>query len=477
MLRQRQENSNSDRYISCRSLERQKMIEKYQVTEDNQAINSPLQIVDQKNYFQNKYLSLLRKQLFETDKKIIENKQINTSQSKKNYTLSRKQKKLQANLTNSKTQEFSKNNDNDILGGVTKKLNFNDSSIDNFYENYSEKTKNLVNLQFNDIYPSNKILSKEPFKILDAPSLRDDFYLHLLDWSCKNLLAVGLEKSIYVWNGLDNSVEQLTNLGNDQICSLVWTKDGEKLIFGTNSGEVQIFDIVKNKKIYSYKNHKERVGVITTLNNNVISSGSQDFDILNYDLRDKKIISKFLAHNQEVCGLKWSNDEQTLASGGNDNKIYLWNINKNIHLHKFSEHKSAVKALGWSPLKSGLLASGGGTQDKCLKLWNTNTLKLEESIDTQSQVCNLIFSKNSHELVTTHGYSDNLIIVWKYPKLEATSILKGHRERVVFLSLSPDSRCIVTGAGDETVRFWEVFDSDNPYDEKIVDLLGKDVVR
>jgi cell division cycle 20-like protein 1 (cofactor of APC complex) len=174
--------------------------------------------------------------------------------------------------------------------------------------------------------------------------------------------------------------------------------------------------------------------------------------------------------------LKWSPDELTLASGGNDNKVFLWSQRKGNSLHKFSGHKSAVKALGWSPLKNGLLATGGGTQDRCLKLWNTYSLKLEENIDTKSQVCNLVFSRNSHELVTTHGYSDNLIIVWKYPSLEATSVLKGHRERVVFLSLSPDSRYIVTGAGDETVRFWEVFDSEQ--NESISgNFLGRDILR
>ena len=193
-------------------------------------------------------------------------------------------------------------------------------------------------------------------------------------------------------------------------------------------------------------------------------------------MRESKFISKFLGHNQEVCGLKWSHDDQTLASGGNDNKIFLWNFHKNCFLHKFGGHKSAVKALGWSPFKSGLLASGGGTQDRCLKFWNTNLLKQEESIDTKSQVCNLVFSRNSHELVTTHGYSDNLIIVWKYPFLEATSVLKGHRERVVFLSISPDSRYIVTGAGDETVRFWEVFDTDFNKDPKL-NFLEKDIIR
>lgn len=34
-----------------------------------------------------------------------------------------------------------------------------------------------------------------------------------------------------------------------------------------------------------------------------------------------------------------------------------------------------------------------------------------------SQVCNLVWSKNVNELVSTHGYSQNQIIVWKYPTM------------------------------------------------------------
>jgi cell division cycle 20-like protein 1 (cofactor of APC complex) len=72
---------------------------------------------------------------------------------------------------------------------------------------------------------------------------------------------------------------------------------------------------------------------------------------------------------------------------------------------RFDHHEAAVKAIAWSPHKHGLLASGGGTQDKTIKFWNTLKLENIDSIDTGSQVCNLLFSKNANELVSTHGYS------------------------------------------------------------------------
>lgn len=35
--------------------------------------------------------------------------------------------------------------------------------------------------------------------------------------------------------------------------------------------------------------------------------------------------------------------------------------------------------------------------------------------------------------------------------------LSGHTFRVLYLAMSPDGKTIVTGAGDETLRFWNVF--------------------
>jgi len=156
---------------------------------------------------------------------------------------------------------------------------------------------------------------------------------------------------------------------------------------------------------------------------------------------------------------------------------------------RFSEHQAAVKAIAWSPHQHGLLVSGGGTADRCIRFWNTTTGQSLQCIDTGSQVgrggavgegwhtcwryectssrqagllcdlwslplrfwkravcfhfilgppqlthsspcchlpprlfpqvCNLSWSKNVNELVSTHGYSQNQIIVWRYPTMQA----------------------------------------------------------
>ena len=68
-----------------------------------------------------------------------------------------------------------------------------------------------------------------------------------------------------------------------------------------------------------------------------------------------------------------------------------------------------------------------------------------------------MFSKTVNELVSTHGYSQNQVTIWKYPDMTKITSLSGHSFRVLYLAMSPDGKTIVTGAGDETLRFWNVF--------------------
>ena len=118
------------------------------------------------------------------------------------------------------------------------------------------------------------------------------------------------------------------------------------------------------------------------------------------------------------------------------------------------------------------MASGGGTADRHIRFWNTLTGQPLHHMDTGSQVCNLAWSKNSNELISTHGYSQNQIVVWKYPKISQIANLTGHTFRVLYLAMSPDGQNIVTGAGDETLRFWTVFNKGRTRQENGINTLS-----
>ena len=302
-----------------------------------------------------------------------------------------------------------------------------------------------------------RAVSKVPFKVLDAPDLADDFYLNLVDWGGSNILGVGLGSCVYMWNSASGRVTKLCDLQDDIVTSVSWIQRGTHVSIGTNKGFVQIWDAEKQRRLRTMTGHTARVGALAW-NDHILTSGSRDRLIYHRDVRQPaQYLRKLIGHKQEVCGLRWNTDDGQLASGGNDNKLMVWDKLSQTPLYKFSEHTAAVKAIAWSPHQHNLLASGGGTADRRIKFWNTSTGQCIQELDTGSQVCNLAWSKNSNELVSTHGYSQNQIVVWKYPSMTQVASLTGHTYRVLYLAMSPDGQTVVTGAGDETLRFWKCF--------------------
>jgi cell division cycle protein 20 (cofactor of APC complex) len=205
---------------------------------------------------------------------------------------------------------------------------------------------------------------------------------------------------------------------------------------------------------------------ITSLawNKHILSSGSRDTTIVHHDVRiQNHVTAKLMAHKQEVCGLAWSHDGKTLASGGNDNLLCLWDASISDSKYAetprsiLTEHQAAVKALAWCPFERNVLASGGGTADRCIKFWNASSGALLNSVDTGSQVCSLVWSQTDKELLSSHGYSENQLCLWKYPSMVRVKELTGHTARVLHMAASPNGQTVVSAAADETLRFWNVF--------------------
>ncbi|KAI0461217.1 hypothetical protein LJB42_001234 [Komagataella kurtzmanii] len=305
-----------------------------------------------------------------------------------------------------------------------------------------------------------RAISKVAYRVLDAPELADDYYLNLVDWGAQDILAVGLGSSVYLWDAASGSVSRLCELSpREAVTSVSWIQAGTHLAVGTQSGLVEIWDATTSKCTRSMTGHSARTSALSW-NRHVLSSGSRDRSILHRDVRAAAhYTSRIVEHRQEVCGLRWNVDENKLASGSNDNRMMVWDaLRVDQPLMKVEEHTAAVKALAWSPHQRGILASGGGTADRRIKVWNTLTGSKLHDVDTGSQVCNLLWSRNSNELVSTHGYSRNQVVIWKYPQMKQLASLTGHTYRVLYLSMSPDGTTVVTGAGDETLRFWNCFE-------------------
>ncbi|XP_051867068.1 cell division cycle protein 20 homolog [Pristis pectinata] len=303
-----------------------------------------------------------------------------------------------------------------------------------------------------------------PERILDAPEIRNDYYLNLIDWSSLNYLAVGLGNNVYLWHAESGDILPLVQLEGqeDYIASVSWIKEGNYLAVGTRNGEVQVWDVERQKRLRNMVSHTVRVGSLSW-SSYILSSGCRMGQIHHHDVRvAQHHVATLTGHTQEVCGLKWSPDGRYLASGGNDNILNIWpsitgNDAECQPLHTFTLHQGAVKAVAWCPWQANILASGGGTSDRFIRLWNVNSGSCLNAVDTRSQVCSIIWSTEYKEMVSGHGFSQNQLVIWKYPNLTKVAELKGHQARVLDLTLSPDGTTVCSVAADETIRIWKCF--------------------
>lgn len=312
--------------------------------------------------------------------------------------------------------------------------------------------------------PVQRFISRNPERVLDAPGIRDDFYLNLLDWAPDNKLAIALGRTVYVWDATTMSADLLWESPDESkyISSIKYSKD-RTVAIGLNDGSIGVLDSCTGQKIRTLRHQRgtnENRIMSLAWNSNILSNGSENGTIWQHDIRvPQHNVFQLNGHSDGVLGLAYKNTSgYTLASGSKDHLINIWDCRMNTPQYTFDAHTAAVKALAWCPWQPNLLATGGGRQDRKIHFWNTTTGTRVNSVDSESQVSSIHWSKDSKELVSCHGLPHCNMIVWSYPAMQALANIEDNGARILGSSLAPDGQTLVTCAADENLKFWRIFD-------------------
>nr|XP_025874478.1 cell division cycle protein 20 homolog B isoform X3 [Vulpes vulpes] len=256
----------------------------------------------------------------------------------------------------------------------------------------------------------------QPEVKIHLSGLRNDYYLNILDWNFRNLVAVALGSSVFIWTGENNVIENIDlSLNCNYISSVSWIKDGNCLAVGTSEGEVQLWDMVTKKRLRNMLGHLSVVGALSW-NHCILSSGSRLGRVYHHDVREAQHHVGSLHHKQAVCALKWSPDGRLLSSGCSDGLLAIW------------PHDPGVR-----------------TQTQPLKVI---------SQPTAVKICSLLWLPKTKEIATGQGTPQNDVTTWACPGLARSGGFFGHRGRVLHLALSPDQTRVFSAAADGTACVW-----------------------
>jgi WD40 repeat protein len=238
------------------------------------------------------------------------------------------------------------------------------------------------------------------------------------------------------------------------------------------------------------------------------------------------LLARMSVHTQQICGLSWSTDGELFASGGNDNVCFLFETKKILQRHPSPsigsntidmrrspngenvwtvnpgrdnnilaigpdrekhrwELNAAVKAIAFCPWQRGLLAIGGGSNDRCIHFYHTISGACLATIDCAAQVTSLIWSTTRREIAATFGFAQPehpfRIAVFAWPSCEQIIAIPWYDENRalyaipypggpntgrdrgedgVWSSRGVEEGCIVVAASDAAIRFHEVWTED-----------------
>ncbi|KAL4953134.1 WD40-repeat-containing domain protein [Aspergillus filifer] len=200
-----------------------------------------------------------------------------------------------------------------------------------------------------------------PFRTLDAPLLRDDFYCSTLAYSTiAGTLAVGLGHRVYLWSeafgvqhpplGEHDTSNYVTSLsfssenGGRSILA-VGRKSGMLSLWSTFDSDVRFeishsstltcvaFKQTKSKRLSERFEDIEVDAEDLAVGDDLGNVWYYSVEWPNEEARDRfgwhgrvTLLAKISAHTQQICGIAWSPDGAYLATGGNDNACLLFEL-------------------------------------------------------------------------------------------------------------------------------------------------------
>ncbi|KAG8427659.1 hypothetical protein J3459_022587 [Metarhizium acridum] len=436
---------------------------------------------------------------------------------------------------------------------------------------------------------STRSLPVAPFKVLDAPSLRDDFYCSVLaySFSCQTL-AIGLGNIVYTWsdkggvrsvNGSQQDGTWLTSISFSSV-------EGNKNLFaaGRSDGTFIVMSLLETAPRFEiqqscsvaclswrpcstlrFSSNPLNPNTLVTTEDLVVGDECGDlyyylveWPVASENTRDNwpgsiSLVTRISIHSQQICGLAWSPNGALFASGANDNLCCLLKVNEilapqHLGLHpddpdayspypnsnfdtliqmqmtpsvsqaslgwqngggsfptvdggspgmtitpqtnvrnllsgcqsQVWTHQAAVKAIAFCPWLQGLVATGGGSNDKCIHFFHTVSGSSLATISVAAQVTSLIWSNTKREIAATFGYTHPehpyRIAVFSWPDCSQIAAIPWEDDLralhavsypcILKASKAPNRKpsavneCIVVASSDKTVKFHEVWSTE-----------------
>ncbi|KAG8531184.1 uncharacterized protein KY384_004542 [Bacidia gigantensis] len=295
--------------------------------------------------------------------------------------------------------------------------------------------------------PSERFGSTVPTEELLVGDEIGQIYYYSIEWMSQR------QVDIHGWNGHMKLLAKI-EVHTQQICGLAWSSTGEFFATGANDNTCNLFDTKDLLKDPTQTSNPDsapkgpfqsffdtlalphfisRTTTTTTIPSLDVNSPSISRAASNPFSDPFPSFPAFIRHSTTIIP-------------GQDGSLL---ISEGCQKHKW-QHSAAVKAIAICPWQRGLIATGGGSNDRAIHFYHVYSGACLATINVHAQVTSLIWSTTRREIAATFGYPQPdhpyRIAVFSWPGCrEVVKVPWGSELRALFAVAFPGS--CVSGEG------------------------------
>ena len=276
----------------------------------------------------------------------------------------------------------------------------------------------------------------------------------------RTLASLGADRTIRLWPLDDWEGSNVVRHGNP-VRGIVFLPSSHTIVSGSKNGQIRIWDTESGKELRRMVSNPDDEGVnalAVSPSGTRIVTGHFDGKVRLWEVSTGKLLQSWAWHRRPVQAVDVSPDGRWIAAAGDSGKVVVVAAETGKVVREYHGYFGWASCLAFSP-NGSFLAFGSG-RSRLVRL-QSEERGSEEDMQPWSEVASdsltcLAFSPNG-SLLAEGGFNGQLgLRVLTGENRGARRSLVGTVKHIWAVAFAPDGKTLVSGGGDDTVRFWDV---------------------
>uniref|UniRef100_A0A1L8DGI8 Putative wd40-repeat-containing subunit of the 18s rrna processing complex n=1 Tax=Nyssomyia neivai TaxID=330878 RepID=A0A1L8DGI8_9DIPT len=251
---------------------------------------------------------------------------------------------------------------------------------------------------------------------------------------------------------LPSQIRTMTVSGTGQIRTIDLSPSKQHLIIGPKTGDVQLWHIMSNSLVHTFRGHSGPVTCLTVPRElNYLITGSEDTSVILWDMKTLTMKQRIWEHIAAVICVTYALNNTYIISGGDDSSIIISSMETGKLVMKIDHHRGPVTAVHVSAASDVLVSS---SHDATVCLWSLENFTLLNTIQLHCSIINFEISADSVFLLAL--CEDNGLYLRALATGTELHSLKGHKSKVRGMCLANDSQRAIVGCEDTKALIYDM---------------------